>query len=108
MSFGRDEAMTTATRGLMSRRKTSSSTALLPSACALVVALLPAPAGAMNMVIDAGGSLTLKNDLVLPGDDVLEIKGTAAKRCKLRGNGYRIRSKGKWTGSVRIRYCDIH
>jgi len=79
-------------------------TAALLVACGLVA--LPAPA-VTNQVIEAGQTLTLKEDLVLTGDDVLEIKGTADKRCAIVGNGHRIRSKGKWTGSVRIRHCDV-
>src|SRR5262245_57560140 len=80
-------------------------TAALLTACGLV-ALLPTPA-VTDPTVEAGQTLTLKEDLVLSGDDVLEIKGTAEKRCKLVGNGHRIRSKGQWTGSVRIRHCDV-
>src|SRR5262249_25376178 len=57
--------------------------------------------------IEAGQTLTLKEDLVLSSGDVLEIKGTADKRCTIVGNGHRIRTSCKWDGSVRIRHCDI-
>jgi hypothetical protein len=58
-------------------------------------------------VVPAGQTLSLKDDLILTGDDSLDIQGTPDRRCKLEGNGYRIVSKGAWTGSVRIRHCDV-
>jgi hypothetical protein len=75
-------------------------------AAALLAALPPAPALATHTVA-AGGTLVLKEDLVLTGKDVLDIKGTPDRRCTLVGNGHRIRSEGAWTGSVRIRHCDV-
>jgi hypothetical protein len=57
--------------------------------------------------IEAGQTLALKEDLVLSGNDSLEVQGTMEKRCTLTGNGFRIRTKGGWTGSVRIAHCDI-
>src|SRR5262245_23777196 len=67
----------------------------------LLTLLLAAP------TVEAGKTLTLKEDLVLTGDDSLVINGTADNRCTLVGNGHRIRSQGKWTGSVRLRHCDV-
>jgi hypothetical protein len=72
-----------------------------------LVALVPAPAVAAGHTVEAGQTLALKEDIVLSGDDSLEIKGTADRRCTLLGNGHRIRSQGAWTGSVRIRHCDL-
>lgn len=83
-----------------------STTAAFLAACALV-ALSPAPAAVTGPLVEAGQTLTLKEDLVLTGDDVLEVKGTSEKRCTIVGNGFRIRTKGNWTGSVRIRHCDV-
>jgi hypothetical protein len=74
-------------------------------ACGLV-ALLPLPAVA-DQTVEAGQTLALKEDLVLTGHDVLDMKGTPENRCTLIGNGHQIRSKGEWTGSVRLRYCDV-
>jgi hypothetical protein len=68
--------------------------------------MLPAPAFA-DQVVEAGQTLALKTDLVLTGTDSLDIKGTPGARCTLTGNGHRIRSRGKWTGFVRIRHCDV-
>lgn len=72
----------------------------------VLVALLPASASA-SQTIEAGQTLSLKEDLVLTGSDVLEILGTAEKRCTLLGNGRRIRTDGEWTGAIRIHYCDV-
>jgi hypothetical protein len=74
---------------------------LLLAAFALASPAFAAP------TVEAGNTLTLKEDLVLTGDDSLEINGTADLRCTLVGNGHRIRSQGKWTGSVRLRHCDV-
>jgi hypothetical protein len=72
----------------------------------LAAALFPAAAPATVHTVPAGETLTLKEDLVLSGDDVLEVQGTAAKRCTVVGNGHTIRTAGKWTGRVRILHCD--
>jgi hypothetical protein len=71
-----------------------------------LLAMLPAPAVA-DHTVEAGQTLTLKEDLVLTGAESLDIKGTPDRRCVLIGNGHRIRTKGPWTGSVRIRHCDV-
>jgi hypothetical protein len=65
------------------------------------------PAAAATRTVEAGQTLDLKEDLVLGGNDVLDIQGTPDRRCTLLGNGHRIRSQGTWTGSLRIRHCDI-
>src|SRR5690349_7127465 len=69
-------------------------------------AMFSAPALA-DHVVAAGQTLALTEDLVLTGNDSLDIQGTPDRRCTLRGNGHRIRSEGSWTGSVRIRHCDL-
>lgn len=67
-----------------------------------------APTGAVaDQVVEAGQTFELKEDLVLSGKESLEIKGAPDRRCTLVGNGHAIRSKGEWTGSVRIRHCDV-
>ena len=65
------------------------------------------PLFAEQKVYPAGDTLNLQQDLVLSGDDTLEINGTADKRCQLVGNHHAIKTKGDWTGSIRIRHCDI-
>src|SRR5262245_57171482 len=81
---------------------------LLPfllAACGLM-ALLATRANA-DHTVESGETFVLKEDLFLTGNDVLDIKGTADRRCTLVGNGHRIRSQDQWTGSVRIRHCDV-
>src|SRR4051794_25748835 len=72
----------------------------------LSLAILSTPAFA-DQSVEAGETLTLKEDLVLTGTDFLDIKGLPNSRCTLIGNGHRIRTQGQWTGSVRIHHCDI-
>lgn len=67
----------------------------------------PPPLSAGTKTVAAGETLQLREDLVLTGDDVLEIHGTAEKPCTLLGNQRRIRSDAKWTGSIKITHCTI-
>ena len=77
---------------------------------ALLTLCLTSPlpkAAAESVVVEAGKTHTLTADLVLNGDDVLDIRGTADKPCVLVGNRHRIRSGPKWTGTLRITHCTI-
>jgi hypothetical protein len=76
----------------------------LPLAC---LCLLPSLAWPAAHVVESGETRTLKEDLVLKGDDSLEIRGTAEKRCTVVGDGHVIRTEGKWTGSVKITHCSL-
>lgn len=78
--------------------------ALVP--CCLLV-LVPQAASAAATVVEAGQTHTLQADLVLNGDDSLDVRGTADKPCILVGNRHRIRTGGKWTGSLKIAHCTI-
>src|SRR5262245_39977168 len=79
----------------------------MPAFSLLAACLLAGPAASKSHVVEAGEALALKEDLVLSGKDTLDIRGTPEKRCTIIGNGHSIRSQGDWTGSVRIRHCDI-
>ncbi len=59
------------------------------------------PAGKAT-VVKAGETLDLSEDLVLAGDDTLEIQGTPDRGCTLKGNHHAIRTSGEWTGRIRI------
>lgn len=72
-----------------------------------VTVLFSAPAAAAPLVIEAGQTYTLREDLVLKGDDVLEIRGTAEKPCTLVGNQHRITSGAKWSGVLQIAHCTL-
>src|SRR4051794_38383117 len=73
--------------------------------CLLFVPLTVAPAA--PVVVEAGQTHTLAEDLLLAGADTLEIRGTAEKPCTLVGGRYRIRSETGWTGTVKIAHCTI-
>jgi hypothetical protein len=75
-------------------------------ACCLLV-VLPPPSAAAPVVVEAGRTLTLTDDLVLTGADTLEIKGTAERPCTLVGNRHRVRAGAGWTGSLKITHCTI-
>jgi hypothetical protein len=72
----------------------------------MLTARLPTAAAA-TVVVEAGRTHTLTADLVLNGDDVLDIRGTPEKPCVLAGNRHRIRSGPKWTGALRITHAQI-
>lgn len=62
---------------------------------------------ATPIIIEAGKTHTLSEDLVLNGDDALEIRGTPEKPCILVGDRHSIRTGAKWTGSIKIAHCTI-
>lgn len=76
------------------------------SSCSIWIAA-PLTATADTVVVEGGQAHTLSADLVLDGDDVLEIRGTREQPCILAGNRHRIRSGEKWTGSLKISHCTI-
>lgn len=80
--------------------------ALVVAPCWLLTLLLPATPAAHH-VVEAGQTYSLNEDLVLTGDDVLEVKGTPEKHCTLAGNHHRIRSGDKWSGSVKITHATL-
>jgi hypothetical protein len=73
----------------------------------LALGLFPPVAEAAATIVQAGQTRALQEDLVLNGDDVLEIKGTAEKPCTLVGNQHQIRTGPRWTGSIKIIHCTI-
>jgi hypothetical protein len=52
-------------------------------------------ARAAPLVVEAGQTYTLHEDVILDGDAVLEVRRTPEKPCALVGNRHRIRSGGK-------------
>ncbi|MBM4040786.1 MAG: hypothetical protein FJ290_19960 [Planctomycetes bacterium] len=65
----------------------------------------PVRGGATTRTVAAGETLSLDGDLVLLGNDVLEINGTAGEPCTLVGNGHQAKTKGNWTGHVKATHC---
>jgi hypothetical protein len=54
-------------------------------------------------------TLSLTQDLVLSGFQSLQMLGSnvPARRVRLNGNGFRIRTSGNWTGHLTLRYADV-
>lgn len=76
--------------------------------CCLVVLLwLASTADAASRTIRAGQIVGVSEDIVLTGDDVLEVQGTREQPCRLDANCQQIRTQGDWTGSIRISHCEF-
>jgi hypothetical protein len=73
----------------------------------LILAHAPTGAWGASLIIEAGQTHTLNDDIVLDGDDTLQIRGTAEKPCALVGTRHRIYSGPKWTGSLAISHTTI-
>src|SRR5947208_2968745 len=72
-----------------------------------LLCLSPASGWAASRTLKAGEVLGVSEDIVLTGDDVLEVQGTAEKPCRLDGNGQQIRTRGEWRGRVKIDHCEF-
>jgi hypothetical protein len=81
----------------------------LGAIAALALAWLGSTSAARSapLIVEAGQTYTLREDVILDGDDVLEVRGTPEKPCVLAGNRHRIRSGAKWAGSLKITHCTI-
>src|SRR5438876_1163296 len=79
--------------------------ALLAVCCACLLGA--GPARAASRTLKAGEVLGVSEDLVLSGDDVLEINGTAEKPCRLDGNCQQVRTVGDWKGRIVARHCEF-
>jgi len=90
------------------RRRTTTRKPMTGAVMALLLGWAAAPivaAGATARTVAAAEMLSLDADMLLSGDDALEIDGTAEKPCTLVGNGHQIKTKGPWTGRVRAAHC---
>ena len=58
--------------------------------------LRPAASFAASKSLKPGQILGVSEDIVLSGDDVLEVHGTAERPCRLDANGQQIRTHGDW------------
>jgi hypothetical protein len=62
---------------------------------------------AASRTLEAGGVLGISEDLVLSGDDVLQVNGTAEKHCRLDANAQQIRTTRDWKGRIEVHYCEF-
>jgi hypothetical protein len=80
----------------------------LPAALALVAGLLlPGTVSAASRTLQPGQVLGVSEDLVLSGDDVLDVRGTAERPCRIDANGQQIRTAPDWTGRVSVSHCEF-
>jgi hypothetical protein len=64
-------------------------------------------AAAASRTLKAGQVMGMSEDLVLSGDDVLEVEGTPDKHCRIDANAQQIRTTADWKGQIRVRYCEF-
>ena len=64
-------------------------------------------ARAASRTLEAGAVLGVGEDIVLKGDDVLEVNGTREKPCRIDANAQQIRTAEGWRGRVRVRFCEF-
>src|SRR5947208_17145721 len=60
-----------------------------------------------SRILKAGQIVGVSEDIVLSGDDVLEVQGTAEKPCRLDANNQQIRTLPDWKGRIKIQYCEF-
>lgn len=62
---------------------------------------------AASRILKAGQVIGMSEDLVLSGDDVLEVHGAKDKPCRIDANTQQIRSAPDWRGHVKVAYCEF-
>jgi hypothetical protein len=79
---------------------------LIVGACCLGL-LSQEPARGASRILKAGQVLGIGEHIVLAGEDVLEVKGTPQKPCRIDANGQQIRTADGWRGWIRISQCEF-
>lgn len=51
--------------------------------------------------------LGVSEHLVLSGDDVLEVRGTKEKPCRIDANGQQIKTTSDWRGWIKVNHCEF-
>lgn len=79
-----------------------------PAFCLSCLGLLATQsASAASRTLAPGQVLGIGEDLVLSGDDVLEVNGTAEKPCRIDGDCRQIRATPDWRGRIKVNYCQF-
>jgi len=73
----------------------------------LTVFAAAATCAAATRQVKPGETLTLTDDLILTGEDVLEVNGTPEKPCMIVGNGHQVKTQGEWTGRLKMVHCTL-
>jgi hypothetical protein len=72
-----------------------------------VCLLFPGNGSAAPRTLAPGQILGVSEDMVLSGDDVLEVNGTAEKPCRIDGNGQQIKTAADWRGRIKVTHCEF-
>jgi len=67
----------------------------------------PHMAVAASRTLKAGDVLGISEHLILSGDDVLDVRGTATKSCRIDANGQQIKTTAEWRGWIKVNYCEF-
>jgi hypothetical protein len=51
--------------------------------------------------------LGIREELLLAGDDVLEVNGTAQKPCRIDANCQQIPTSPDWRGRIKVTHCEF-
>ncbi len=65
------------------------------------------PCRAASRTLRPGEVLGISEDLVLSGDDTLDLRGSPERPCRVDANGQTIRASGDWTGRVVVHHCEF-
>jgi hypothetical protein len=68
---------------------------------------LPGKTVAGSRTLKAGQVLGIGEDLILTGEDVLEVAGTPENHCRIDANGQQIKTSGDWRGQIKVRHCEF-
>src|SRR5262249_496263 len=74
--------------------------------CCLIL-LVPASGMAASRTLGPGQVLAVSGDLILSGDDVLVVNGTAEKPCRIDANAQQIRTPPAWQGPITLNHCEF-
>ncbi len=69
--------------------------------------LFPTNTLAASRTLAPGQVLGVSEDIVLAGDDVLEVNGTAEKPCRIDANCQQIRTAPDWRGRIKVSHCEF-
>jgi hypothetical protein len=65
----------------------------------------PVHPASFPLAVKPGQTVSLEGDVILTGEAVFDIQGTAEQPCVIVGNGYQVKTKGQWTGRLKAAYC---
>lgn len=75
-------------------------------ACLVLLAFSGAGRAA-SRTLRPGEIMGVSEDIVLSGEDFLDIQGAPDKPCRLDGNGQQIRTQPDWQGRIKIAHCEF-